>query len=145
MHLLFPVSYVLSSLFSDIPGLCSPPGVRVIFIIFVFQGPDCSGPKEMNPPSMQGPVVFELKGLLSPKKRMRTGFINNDKAICGEISDTQDSSVDGNSDGKLKENGKDTRECCVENDSGGKIKESRKELGLMTPHRMPISHHKVNI
>lgn len=134
-------------------------------IYFVFQGPDCSGPKEMSTPSMQGPVVFELKGLLSPKKRMRTGFINNDKAICSEVSDTQESSVGNNSDGKLKENGKDTRECCVENDSDGKIKEkgkdtgeccvksdsdgkikeSRKELGLMTPQKMPISQHKVNI
>ncbi|PNF24958.1 hypothetical protein B7P43_G09163 [Cryptotermes secundus] len=107
-----------------------------------FLGPDCSGPKEMNLPSMQGPVVFELKGLLSPKKRMRTGFIDNDKAICSEISDIQDSSVDDNSDGKLKENRKDTQECSVENDSDGKIKESRKELGLMTPHRMPISQQK---
>lgn len=107
-----------------------------------FLGPDCSGPKEMNPPSMQGPVVFELKGLLSPKKKMRAGFINNDKAVCSEVSDTQDSSVDNNSDGKLKENGEDIRECCVENDSDGKIKESRKELGLMTPHKMPFSQHK---
>jgi hypothetical protein len=115
------------------------------FSFFVFQGPDCSGPKEINPPSMQGPVVFELKGLLSPKKRMGTGFINNDKAVCSEVSDTQDSSVDGSSDGKLKENRQDTRECCVENDSDGKIKESRKELGLMTPHRMSITQHKVNI
>jgi hypothetical protein len=143
MCLLFPVSYVLSSLFSNILSLCSASGVRVISS--VFQGPDCSGPKEINPPSMQGPVVFELKGLLSPKKRMRTGFINNDKAISSEVSDKQDSSVGNNLDGKLKENRKDTRECCVENDSDGKIKKSRKELGLMTPHKMPISQHKVNI
>jgi hypothetical protein len=110
----------------------------------VFQGPDCSVSKQFNPPSVQGPVVFELKGLLSPKKK-KTGFINNDKAICSEISDTQASSVDNSSDGDVQENGKDTGECCVENYSDGKIKESRKELGLMTPHKMPINQRKVCI
>jgi hypothetical protein len=88
--------------------------------------------------------VFELKGLLSPKRKM-TGFINNDRAICGEISDTQGSSVDNSCDGEAKEKKKDTRECCIKNDSDEKIKESRKELGLMTPHRMPVSQHKVSI
>lgn len=84
-------------------------------------------------------MVFELKGLLSPKKKI-TGFANNDKAICGEISDTQGSSVEN-----VEENGKDTGECGVENDSDGKIKESRKEVGLMTPHKMPVNEHKVRI
>jgi hypothetical protein len=110
----------------------------------VFQGPGCSSPKEFNPRYIQGPVVFELKGLLSPKKKI-TGFTNHDKAICGEISDTQGNSVDNSSDGDVKENGKDTGECCVENYSDGKIKESRKELGLMTPHKMPVSERKVRI
>jgi hypothetical protein len=116
------------------------PWIKSVFS--VFQGPDCSGPKEMNPQFIQGPVVFELKGLLSPKKKLRAGFINNDKAICDEI---QDSSFYNNSNGKIQENRKDTQECCVENDSDGKIKESRKELGLMTPHKIPIKQHKVSI
>jgi hypothetical protein len=69
-------------------------------------------------------VIFELKGLLSPKK-LRTSFSNIDKATDVETSDSQDT--------------------CVENQSGGKIKESRKELGLMTPHKMPINQHKVSV
>jgi hypothetical protein len=90
----------------------------------VFQGPECSGAKEINPPPIQGPVVFELKGLLSPKK-MRAGFSNNDNPTDVGISDTQGSYVGNNSDEK--------------------IKESRKESGLMTPHKMPINQNKVSI
>lgn len=91
----------------------------------MFQGPDCSAPKEIGSPSFQGPVIFELKGCLSPEKKMRAGLIN-DKSVIDEVTDTQEN----------------TR---TENSSDGKINESRKELGLMTPHKMPINQPKVCI
>jgi hypothetical protein len=70
-------------------------------------------------------VIFELKGCLSPEKKMRAGLINNDKSVGDEVTDAQGS--------------------CVENGSDGKINGSRKELGLMTPHKMPVNQPKVCI
>jgi hypothetical protein len=100
----------------------------------MFQGPEYVGPKEMNPPPIQGPVVFELKGSLSPKKKMRANLLSSNKMGAGfnnseltgdKICAAQDSRAD--------------------NSSVGKIKERRKELGLLTPHKMPFSQHKVSI
>lgn len=56
---------------------------------------------------------------------MRTRLIKNDKSVGDEVPDTQDSSIEHSSDGK--------------------INESRKELGLMTPHKMPVNRLKVCI
>jgi hypothetical protein len=89
--------------------------------VCVFQGPDCSGSKEIDSPS----VVFELKGSLSPEKRMRAGLIKDDKSVGDDVPDTQES--------------------CTENSSDGKINKGRKELCLMTPHKMRANHTKVCI
>jgi hypothetical protein len=70
-------------------------------------------------------VVFELKGFLSPEKKMRAELIKNDESVGDEVPDAHDR--------------------CIENNSDGKISESRKELGLMTPHKMPVNRHKVCI
>jgi len=56
---------------------------------------------------------------------MKAGLISNDKSVGDEVTDTQDS--------------------CIENSSDGKINESRKELGLMTPRKMPVNQPKVCI
>jgi hypothetical protein len=56
---------------------------------------------------------------------MKAGLISSDKSVGDEVTDTQDS--------------------CTENSSVGKIDESRKDLGLMTPHKMPVSQSKVCI
>jgi len=102
-----------------------PPFSMTQDLFFIFQGPDCSAPKETGSPSIQGPVIFELKGSLSPEKKMKAGLISNDKSVGDEVTDTQDS--------------------CIKNSSDGKINESRKELGLMTPHKIPVNQPKVCI
>jgi len=102
-----------------------PPFPMIQEFFCIFQGPDCSAPKETGYPSIHGPVIFELKGCLSPEKKMKAGLISNAKSVGDEVSDTQDS--------------------CIENSSDGKINESRKELGLMTPHKMPVNRRKVCI
>ena len=51
--------------------------------------------------------------------------MSNVKSVGDEVTDTQDSSIENSSDGKMNE--------------------SRKELGLMTPHKMPVNQPKVCI
>jgi hypothetical protein len=97
-----------------------PPFSMIQDLFFIFQGPDCSASKETGSPSVQGPVIFELKGCLSPEKKIKAGLISNDKSVGDEVTDTQDS-------------------------SDGKINESRKELGFMTPHKIPVNQPKVCI
>lgn len=70
-------------------------------------------------------MIFELKGCLSPEKKIKAGLIISNKSVGDEVTDIQDS--------------------CTENSSDGKINESRKELGLMTPHKMPVNQPKVCI